>query len=139
MSTKRSSAATAITHSEIATILITALAWIRAASNGGFLPKGDSARALKSLPDDAPAVQPRASPSPPPAGGLALGGAIAATKRSSKSSGEGGKANERPAGTGRQTRPHLRHDAEGRRAVAGHLAERARKGRDRAAACAPWR
>src|SRR4051812_32494938 len=151
MITNRSRAAAAITASEIATTLITALGWMRAASIsasgagtsatahaafGAKAPHQHSLRALKSLPDDVPPVQPLASPSPPPAGGVTLGGALAATTRSSKSLGEGGKANERPAGTGRRARPHLRHDAERRRAVAGNLAEHAREGRDRAAALA---
>ena len=52
-------------------------------------------------------LQPRASPSPPPAGGLALGGAIAATTRSSEFSGEGGKANERPRTVPDDKRVHI--------------------------------
>ena len=39
----------------------------------------------------------------------------------------------------RRPRPHLRHDAARRRAVAGHLAEHAGEGRDRPAARAPRR
>jgi hypothetical protein len=37
-----------------------------------------AAYAKLKRPNDAPAQQPRASPSPPPSGGIALGGAIAA-------------------------------------------------------------
>src|SRR3954466_843663 len=103
---------------------------VAGASSAGFRA------CAKVTADDRRPPEPGASPSPPPAGGLALGGASAATTRSSKSLGEGGKANERPAGTGRRARPHLRHDAERRRAVARNLAEHAREGRDRTAALA---
>ena len=73
--------ATAITTSEIAATLTTARAWIRAASTEALQGSG-SAPALKSLHFDDPAApQPGASPSPPPAGGLALGGARAATDK----------------------------------------------------------
>src|SRR5689334_7512335 len=73
--------APAITTSEIAATLTTARAWIRAASTEALQGSG-SARALKSLHFDDPAApQPGAPPSPPPSGGLALGGARAATDK----------------------------------------------------------
>src|SRR5215204_5473367 len=93
----------------------------------------DSARALKSLPGEPSRPAPAAAPSPPPARGLALGGAQPRLTTSSKFSGEGGRADEWPAGKRRGPRPYLRHDAEGRRAVAGHLPEHGGEGRDRAA------
>ena len=43
-------------------------------------------------PDDPPARQPRASPSPPPPGGIALGGAIAARETGHRIRREGGRA-----------------------------------------------
>ena len=102
-----SSTATAITASEIAATLTTALAWIRAASTSVLSTGGFRACARVPALDDPPLHQPRASPSPPPSGGLALGGAIAATYKVIRVSGEGGKANERPRSVPDDNRVHI--------------------------------
>ncbi len=96
-----------------------------------------AAYAKLERPNDAPARQPRASPSPPPSGGIALGGAIAAREKVIRMKREGGG----PSGTSRRRkpRPHLRHHPARRRAVARHLAEHRREGRDRPAARPPGR
>jgi hypothetical protein len=80
MTTSASSAAAAAVAIATATILNTVRESVLSRFMGKQLPwwLQVSPSPLESLPDDPPADQPRASPSPPPPGGIALGGATAA-------------------------------------------------------------